>query len=445
VTKPILKLVVLVFSFILFACGHDIKKADLPATANPNEEITRLESDLNKAQEQHLDVLAPEDYKKAQKALADAKEGQRDQDSQADILEDVGYGQAYLARARGTAAPRRPVIEGLLKSRESALAAGARDHAELRETLGKIDDDLRDEVDDVGKISPAEFSNFQKRYSDLELASLKVKNLGTAHSQIRGAKDRKAEKNAPKTLHQAELDYTTAENAISANRNDPSRYKSAVDKANESAGLLVAVLDVAQKDSNNVLDEQTAVNIVAQNRKITALQSELGSKENQAKQLGQELRSQERELANATATVSMQEAIESARRQFSEDEAEVYQQGDKLVIRLKAIKFPTARADLPAESMELLGKVRDVANELDPKSVVVEGHTDSTGGAALNDSLSQKRAEAVMSYLKSNGMEEAELEAHGYGFKKPIASNKSPEGRAQNRRVDIIVTPSVVE
>lgn len=440
-TKNFLKFAVSVL--FLFACSHDIKKADISPTANPNEELTKLESDIHSAQRDQLDVLAPNDYKKAQKALQSAKEDQRDQESQEEILNNIAYGHAYLARARETSVPRRPVIEGLLKSREDALNAGARDHSELRSTLGKIDDDLRGKVDDVGKISPTEFGSFQKRYTDLEFAAIKTKNLGTARAQIVGAKaDRKAAKHAPNTLHRAELDYTTAENAISTNRKDPTQYRSAVDKANASAGFLIAVLDVAQKDSNKLLDEQTAIDIVNQNRKISSLQSDLGSEENQSKRLGQELKSQGRQLANATASVQIQKAIESARQEFSNDEAEVYQQGDKLLIRLKAIKFSTARSELPAESLVLLGKVRDVANELSPEKVVVEGHTDSTGTAKLNEKLSQKRADAVVAYLKSNGMEEVEVEGVGLGFKKPIAPNKSAAGRAQNRRVDIIVTPS---
>ena len=73
---------------------------------------------------------------------------------------------------------------------------------------------------------------------------------------------------------------------------------------------------------------------------------------------------------------------------------------------------------------------------------MVEGHTDSTGSPGKNQELSQERAQAVASYFQSNGMESGKVEAVGYGFKKPLTSNKTKAGRAQNRRVDIIITPS---
>ena len=106
--------------------------------------------------------------------------------------------------------------------------------------------------------------------------------------------------------------------------------------------------------------------------------------------------------------------------------------------------FPSGRSDLPESSLALLAKAKDVAAELDPSQVLVEGHTDSIGSAAVNEKLSQARAESVVSYFENNGLK-TKIDAVGYGFDKPIASNKSAQGRAQNRRVDVIVTPGSAE
>ena len=73
--------------------------------------------------------------------------------------------------------------------------------------------------------------------------------------------------------------------------------------------------------------------------------------------------------------------------------------------------------------------------------IKVEGHTDSLGSAVQNKTISEQRAQAVASYFKSNGFKNIEVQSTGFGFDKPIATNKSKEGRAQNRRVDIIITP----
>jgi outer membrane protein OmpA-like peptidoglycan-associated protein len=89
-----------------------------------------------------------------------------------------------------------------------------------------------------------------------------------------------------------------------------------------------------------------------------------------------------------------------------------------------------------------LAKVKGIAQDLNPTQVVVEGHTDATGGPAVNQQISQDRAQAVATYFEENGIEGDKVQAVGKGYKKPIASNKTNKGRATNRRVDIIITPS---
>lgn len=426
---------------MMIACGHDVKKADIAATTNPTEEIQKLESDINSAQNNHVDVLASEDFKKSQKSLAAAKEDQKDGDSQEEILENIGYARGYLNRANETANQHRGEVEGILKTREMAITAGARNYPQHREKLGEIDDSLRDELADRKGISTQDYSQLQNRYMDLELASLKTTNLGTARAKIEGAKnDSKAKSIAPNTLRQAELDLTNAENMIAAHRDHSENFKSAVDKSNASAQLLVEVLAEARKP-NETLDENTALGIVQKNRQISSLQGALDTTEAESKQLGQALQNRSRDLSTASRAVAFQKALDRARKEFSPQEAEVYQQGDKLLIRLKAMNFSSGRSELPPKSMALLAKVKAVASELNPQEVVIEGHTDSVGTATANEKLSQARAEAVESYLQNNGMS-AEMKAQGYGFKKPIASNRNSRGRAQNRRVDIIVTPS---
>ena len=72
--------------------------------------------------------------------------------------------------------------------------------------------------------------------------------------------------------------------------------------------------------------------------------------------------------------------------------------------------------------------------------LIIEGHTDATGPDAYNMKLSKARANAARSYLIEQGIESSRLEATGYGETKPIATNKTKEGRAENRRVEFKVT-----
>ncbi len=102
--------------------------------------------------------------------------------------------------------------------------------------------------------------------------------------------------------------------------------------------------------------------------------------------------------------------------------------------------FATGKSIIQPRSFKMLNQVAQVIKEHpEIEKVVIEGHTDDRGSAELNRKLSQVRAEAVMNYLVSKGVEPARLEAKGYGPDRPIASNQTEKGRAANRRVAFII------
>ncbi|HEX4421329.1 MAG TPA: OmpA family protein, partial [Kofleriaceae bacterium] len=107
---------------------------------------------------------------------------------------------------------------------------------------------------------------------------------------------------------------------------------------------------------------------------------------------------------------------------------------DKLEI-LESVYFKTDRAVIEPRSFGLLDNVAAVLVAHDKLKIQVEGHTDSQGKPAYNKQLSQRRAEAVAAYLTHKGVDAARLIPLGFGEEKPIADNKTKEGRAQNRRV----------
>lgn len=127
---------------------------------------------------------------------------------------------------------------------------------------------------------------------------------------------------------------------------------------------------------------------------------------------------------------------------FYEDEAEVYKKGNKLIIRLKGIKFPVGKAVIMPNNYELLSKVQRAIRSFGEPFILIEGHTDSTGSNLVNERLSMERAQSVGAYLLANDVvPEDKITALGYGSERPIASNETEEGKAKNRRIDIIVTP----
>ncbi|MFD1616148.1 OmpA family protein [Gelatiniphilus marinus] len=103
----------------------------------------------------------------------------------------------------------------------------------------------------------------------------------------------------------------------------------------------------------------------------------------------------------------------------------------------KTILFDTGKSTIKKQSAEVLGDIIKILNEYPNSKFTVEGHTDSVGSEKLNQRLSDSRANSVKEYLVNNGIDAFRLSALGYGESKPIDSNKTRKGRANNRRVEI--------
>ena len=105
---------------------------------------------------------------------------------------------------------------------------------------------------------------------------------------------------------------------------------------------------------------------------------------------------------------------------------------------LKGVNFETNKAVLRSESYTALDMAVQSLYEWPEVKVEIQGHTDAMGDAAYNQELSQRRAEAVRDYLLGKGIAADRMTAVGYGLTKPVASNKTAAGRAQNRRVELV-------
>ncbi|MCX7546509.1 OmpA family protein [Xanthomarina sp. F1114] len=103
----------------------------------------------------------------------------------------------------------------------------------------------------------------------------------------------------------------------------------------------------------------------------------------------------------------------------------------------KTILFDTGKASIKTHSAEVLANIIGILNEYPNAKFSIEGHTDSVGSDALNMKLSKERASSVMNYLIENGIASDRLSSEGYGETRPIDSNKTRAGRANNRRVEI--------
>ena len=116
--------------------------------------------------------------------------------------------------------------------------------------------------------------------------------------------------------------------------------------------------------------------------------------------------------------------------------------GDRIILNMPSnITFATDQDQIVPAFYPTLDSVAIVLRKFNKSLIDVDGHTDSTGTAAHNQALSERRAYSVANYLGSRGVDQRRISAMGYGQDRPIASNATEAGRAQNRRVEISISP----
>lgn len=120
----------------------------------------------------------------------------------------------------------------------------------------------------------------------------------------------------------------------------------------------------------------------------------------------------------------------------------VARQGDNLILRMPSdVTFATNQSSINPRFDATLADVAAVLQRYDQSLVDIVGHTDSSGGDAINQPLSERRAISVADALIRNGVQRERLYVAGNSSRTPVASNDTPEGRAQNRRVEILIRP----
>ena len=147
-------------------------------------------------------------------------------------------------------------------------------------------------------------------------------------------------------------------------------------------------------------------------------------------------------LAGGAVGNYMDRQEEKLRTQLAGTGVSVTRQGDTLILNMPGdITFDTNRADLKPDFYEVLRSVAIVLNEFEKTIININGYTDSTGTFEYNFKLSERRAAAVGQFLGSQGIHQARLYTRGKGPENPLASNSTKEGRAMNRRVELVLSP----
>jgi len=266
------------------------------------------------------------------------------------------------------------------------------------------------------------------------------------------------------TLDEARADFVAANNNPQIATYAPMEFKQAgesLDRANQAA---------ANKESLDTIDRLA---YVAKQRIATAQEvAKAKSAESQVAKAGRErdrvqleARTAEADRAKRdAATAQAQAAQAQAQAQDAQAQAAAAQQQaaqqterasrlEALLVELHAQKtergmvvtigdvlFATDRAELNANGMATVRKLADIMTQNPGRTVMVEGFTDSTGGAAHNKDLSERRAASVAQALTSQGVPRERIAMRGYGEAFPVASNDSASNRQLNRRVEIVLS-----
>lgn len=130
------------------------------------------------------------------------------------------------------------------------------------------------------------------------------------------------------------------------------------------------------------------------------------------------------------------------RESLANTDVKVEQQGNQIkLVMPENVTFATNSATLSANARDALTAASKTLVQYPDTTLTINGHTDNTGSDAINDPLSRNRAQSVASFLQSQGVAGSRLTTAGHGSRQPVASNATPEGRAQNRRVEILINP----
>jgi outer membrane protein OmpA-like peptidoglycan-associated protein len=250
--------------------------------------------------------------------------------------------------------------------------------------------------------------------------------LVNARTAYANAEAGPAQKYKPEELRKAKVALDQAEQSFhdhgAGERTQDLAYvaERRAQEANSEGNMAVAMDQMAQTQA--AYFKATGVALEAAQGELTATKQQLAASEQARKDA--EAKAKEAMAALAAASVP------------------VKQETRGLVITLSgSVLFASGKSTLLPSAQSKLNEVADALKTEVNHKIVVEGHTDSKGSDATNHELSLRRAEAVRSYLITRGVDESSIVAVGLGSTNPVADNASPEGRANNRRVEIVVKP----
>jgi len=260
------------------------------------------------------------------------------------------------------------------------------------------------------------------------------RELLDARSAYLRAQDGPATQLKPDGLHEAKVALDRAEKSYS---DDPGAEKTR--DLSYVAERKAELADVQARDAKSAMEKAQAEKDLAQ-----VTQSQLSQARQQLSSADQQLSGAQQALATEhTARKDAEKRAHDAMDRLAAASAgNIKQESRGTVITIPgSVLFASGKTALLPTAQTKLGAVADALKDQTDHKITIEGHTDSQGSDASNMELSRGRAQTVKDYLVSRGVPADNIKSEGLGSSRPVADNKSTEGRANNRRVEIIVEP----
>lgn len=452
--------------------------------------LASLAAAIETARGEQVDALAPaafqsvmDGYEAARKELTRGRQPER-------ALARITQAQGALQNAKIAAAATRQALSSVIKTREDTINANAPKLApeHWQKAAERFDQAVRAAEKNDLKTAQKRAAEAEVLLRDAELVAVKNALLDEARGLIAQADALKVEKLAPRTLQAARRYLAQAEQEINRNRYDAAVPKNLAASASyearhalylarligaslakekgDQAGLEELILSWEEPLRNLGIEMEVTPRFDAgtqramqemlvfaqqQRQELRRLRQDLDDSKEQLAALNAEVQRLESRLGGASEErIALQRRVDAQERlrqnvasigaSFSPSDARVYRQGDDVVISLLGIKFPSGRSTIDAGSGALMEKVKRAMALFPEATIVVEGHTDANGSDSANLILSQDRADAVKQYLVASFAVDAEkISSIGYGEARPIATNETADGRARNRRIDLVM------
>lgn len=266
-------------------------------------------------------------------------------------------------------------------------------------------------------------------------STMKPQELVDARNAYNNAAQGPASRLDPADLRSAKehLDVAEAEFAKDGDLQSARDHAYISTRKSELAGSVARTVETT-RNTESVVNAMHA----NQTKAVARTSAALGRANSQLNSQGAELKLEQERLANSKERTA-QAMADLAKL------GTVKQESRGTVLTLSGgVLFASAKSELLPSAQAKLNEVASALTQEDPLSnMVVEGHTDSRGGASYNQNLSQRRAQTVRDYLVMRGVAADRITAQGFGETRAIADNGSPEGRANNRRVEIVILPTL--